>query len=167
MKTLLILRHAKSSWDDASLTDHERPLNPRGLKTAPLMGALLKSNKLVPDIILSSTALRAVESARLVANSAEFNKKIPAVASLYPGDPISYIETLKTQTSAQSIMVIGHNPGLEDLVYTLTGHKHDLPTAALAHVQLPIGHWSQLTPKTKGTLVDIFRPKEIFKELSE
>jgi phosphohistidine phosphatase len=167
MKTLLILRHAKSSWDDSSISDHDRPLNQRGLKTAPLMGTLLKANKLVPDLILSSTALRAVETARLVAQAAEFNKSIPAVASFYPGDPVSYIETLKTQVSAQSIMIIGHNPGLEDLVYTLTGHKHDLPTAALAQVQLPIGHWSQLTTQTKGTLIDIFRPKEIFKNLGD
>src|SRR5262245_41235394 len=120
MKTLLILRHAKSSWDDASIGDHDRPLNPRGLKTAPLMGSLIKSNKLVPDVILSSTALRAVETAKLVAKSAGFKKAVPAVAGFYPGDPVSYIETLKTQTSAQSIMVIGHNPGLEELVYVLT-----------------------------------------------
>ena len=168
MKTLLILRHAKSSWDSPSLSDHDRPLNARGLKTAPLMGQLMREKMLVPDAIFSSTALRAVTTAKLIAKSVGFEKNIQTIPNFYPGHPVGYIKTLNTQATHEKIvMVIGHNPGLELLLETLTGHKERLPTAALAHVQLPVEDWSQLTNKTKGSLICVFRPKEIFKELQE
>lgn len=168
MKTLLILRHAKSSWDDASLDDHDRPLNERGLKTAPLMGGLIKNNKLLPDVILSSTAVRAMETARLVAKSAGFTKPVETVPDFYASSPAEYIETLRAQTAdKECIMIVGHNPELEVLLQVLTGHIEDLPTGALAQIHLPITEWRQLTSKTKGSLIRIFRPRTIFKELQE
>ena len=163
MKILLILRHAKSSWDDASMSDHERPLNDRGLKTAPLMGKLLNDNGIVPDAIFSSTARRAQHTAELAAKAAGFKNKITTVKRFYPGDPIDYIETLqKSDDTLKSIMVVGHNPGLEELTYTLTKERHELPTATLAHLELPIDHWKDLSSKTKAKLIRINRPKEIF-----
>jgi phosphohistidine phosphatase len=168
MKTLLILRHAKSSWDDPSQDDRDRPLNPRGFKTAPLMGEFIQNKKLIPDAIFSSPAARAIHTAKLVAQRAGCPDKIQTITQFYPGDPNDYIETLSSeQTESQIVMVIGHNPGLELLLEHLTDTKEHLPTGALAQIQLPIEHWSQLTLKTKGLLIDVFRPKEIFKELLE
>ena len=168
MKTLLILRHAKSSWDNPSLKDHDRPLNARGLKTAPLMGQLIREKSLIPDAIFSSTALRAITTATLIAQSAKSEKEIQAMPDLYPGNPAGYIKVLSAQAKHEKIiMVVGHNPGLELLLETLTSAKERLPTAALAHVRLPVEHWSQLTSKTKGSLICVFKPKELFKELRD
>lgn len=163
MKTLLILRHAKSSWDDPSLSDHDRPLNDRGLKIAPLMGQLIKREGLVPDAMFSSTAVRAMHTALLVADASGFKNEALSVNRFYPGTPADYIETLAaSDNSAQSIMVIGHNPGLEELLCALTKEHEILPTAALAHLELPLEQWSELTPKTKAKLIKVYRPKEIF-----
>lgn len=163
MKTLLILRHAKSSWDDPSLDDHDRPLNARGLKTAALMGKLIKEKALTPDIILSSTAVRAADTAQLIAQHSSYAGKIQIVKEFYPGNTDDYLEALCGQTDkASTIMIIGHNPGLEIFLEHLTGRKELLPTAALAQVQLPVDSWSQLTLRTKGTLKHVYRPKEIF-----
>lgn len=166
MKTLLILRHAKSSWDNPLLNDRDRPLNARGLKTAPLMGQLILHKKLLPDVILSSPAMRAIHTAKLIAQSAGYSKKIQTIAEFYPGNPSNYVETLsREKTESATIMIVGHNPGLELLLEHLTDRKEHLPTGALAQIQLPIEHWSRLTLKTKGLLVDVLRPKEVFEEL--
>ncbi len=164
MKTLLILRHAKSSWDDPSLDDHDRPLNARGLNTAPLMGKLIKEENLTPDIILSSTAVRASETAKLIAQHSVYAGKIQTLQTFYPGSTDDYLEALSGQDGkASTIMIVGHNPGLEIFLEHLTGRKELLPTTALAQVQLPIDSWIQLTVNTKGSLKNIYRPKEIFK----
>lgn len=166
MKTLLILRHAKSSWDDPTLDDHDRPLNLRGLKTAPLMGQLIKEKDLVPDMILSSTALRAVDTAQLIARACGYAGKVQMIEHFYPGSNHDYITTLSQQKAdTPVIMIIGHNPGLEIFLEHLTGRKEHLPTAALAQIHLPIESWMQLTSRTKGVLVNIFRPREIFENL--
>lgn len=163
MKILLILRHAKSSWDDPSMRDHERPLNDRGLITAPLMGQLLKREGLIPDAIFSSTALRAMHTAQLVAQESGFKNDVFPVSRFYPGSPVDYIETLAASgATAQSIMVVGHNSGLEELLYTFTKEHEILPTAALAHLELPLEQWGDLSLKTKAVLVKVYRPKEIF-----
>lgn len=167
MKTLLIFRHAKSSWDDPTLTDHDRPLNPRGLKTVPLMGQWIKEKDLAPDMILSSTALRAVETAQLIARACEYTGNIQMIEHFYPGSSDDYMETLCGQAAnASIIMIVGHNPGLEIFLEHLTGRKEHLPTAALAQVHLSINAWSQFMKNTKGTLVNIYRPKKLFKELA-
>ena len=87
MKRLLIMRHAKSSWKDTDLTDHERPLKKRGKDDAHRMGKLLRSKKIVPDIILCSTAMRARETAKLLAESMKFKDKIKYSDSLYMAEP--------------------------------------------------------------------------------
>ncbi len=164
MKILLILRHAKSSRDDPALNDHDRPLNDRGLKTAPLMGRLLKREGLVPDAIFSSIALRAIHTAELVARACGFSKKIRKVERFYPGDPVDYIETLRSSDKMlKTIMVVGHNPGLEELLYNLTKEREQLPTAALAHLELALEQWNDLSSKTEAVLIKVYRPKEIFK----
>ena len=129
------------------------------------MGELILHKKLVPDVIFSSTAARAIHTAKLVAQWAGHSQRIQIVTQFYPGNPADYIKVLSEKAIQNpTVMVVGHNPGLEHLLEYLTGKKEDLPTAALAQIQLPIDDWSQLTLKTTGALINVFRPKEIFKE---
>lgn len=160
MKTLLILRHAKSSKDDPTLHDHARPLNDRGKRDAPGVGVMLQHKDLIPEEILSSTAVRAQETARGAARGCGFKKDIQLIAKFYPGEPQDYITVLKKLSDQLSrVMVVGHNPGIEELISALTGTLEEIPTAALTHLELPIDHWSELSYKTHAQLISIWRPK--------
>jgi phosphohistidine phosphatase len=162
MKTLLIQRHAKSSWDQAELEDHERPLSKRGLRDAPLMGKILLENNLIPDLILSSTARRAQDTAVLIIEASGYKGKLLLDTSLYASGPSAFIAALSCVADKHNtVMVVGHNPGLEELLSQMTGQVEPLPTAALAQVNLPIQKWGELSNETKGQVVKIFRPKEI------
>src|ERR671934_2596347 len=95
MKSLLILRHAKSSWKHPELSDHDRPLNKRGKRDAPKIGHLLKEKDLVPDLIISSTAVRAEKTAKLVAKASKYKGNVTLTDSLYAAGPDAYIDVLK------------------------------------------------------------------------
>ena len=162
MKTLLVLRHAKSSWNDPALDDHERPLNKRGRRDAPRMGELVRECGLIPDVIISSDAVRARLTAEAVAEAARYAGEILLDPRLYlacPADILSLLTTVRE--NAGTVMIVGHNPGLETLVEQLTGERQDLPTAALAQIGLPIEQWRDLKRSTRGTLVGLWRPKEV------
>ena len=162
MKTLLILRHAKSSWDNSRLVDHDRPLSSRGKEDAPRMGRLLAREDLVPDLIISSSAERALTTAELAAISAGYEAEIQITRHLYHADPESYIELLQqVADSHERVIVVGHNPGMEELVEQLGGHYQRMPTAALAQIELPIESWGELDEETNGRLVNLWRPKEL------
>lgn len=163
MKTLLVLRHAKSSWDDASLDDRERPLNARGRRDAPRMGDLIRDTRLMPDLIITSDAVRAHTTARAAADAAGYRRDLVVEPLLYHADPEDIVAVLQAlgDGNARSVMIVGHNPGLEDFVAQLTGESHDLPTAALVQLTLPIDAWRSLTLATRATLVDLWRPKEL------
>lgn len=162
MKTLLLMRHAKSSWKHETLSDHDRPLNKRGQKDAPRMGQLLAERNLVPDRILSSTALRARTTALVAAEQAAFSKTIELRPELYHADPETCIERLQElEDAAQRVLVVGHNPGLEELLEVLTGEEEHLPTAAIAQIELSIAHWRDLNKTTPGRLIELWRPKEL------
>ena len=162
MKTLLLLRHAKSSWDDANLLDHDRPLNKRGQRDAPRMGELLRDEKLLPDLVLSSDALRTRQTVELVAKESGYQGEIRFIPDLYAAGPLACLEALAGLGDAYPcVLLVAHNPGLEQLLALLTDRVESLPTAALARVDLPIQTWSELDDKTHGNLVNIWRPKEI------
>lgn len=162
VKTLLVLRHAKSSWKEADLADHDRPLNKRGKHNAPRMGRLLRELDLVPDLIISSTAKRAWDTAEAVADQCGCENEVVLNEDLYSFESGAYLEALRDLPDAYSrVMVVGHNPGLEELVDLLTGESVGLPTAALAQVTLPIHSWQELTDETEGRLLNIWRPKEL------
>jgi phosphohistidine phosphatase len=161
MKTLLILRHAKSSWKEAELADHDRPLSKRGKRDAPRMGKLVRQEELAPDLILSSSAKRAHKTAQAVAEESGYAGEVQIVPELYAAGPEAYLEALHTLDDENSrVMVVGHNPGLEELVETLTGETVTLPTAALAQVALPIQRWQELNDETQGELVKVWTPRE-------
>jgi phosphohistidine phosphatase len=163
MKTLLVLRHAKSSWDHPALDDHERPLNARGEKDAPRMGQLVRDEQLMPDLVISSDAERARLTAEAMADAAGYNGTILLERRLYhasPGEIVSLLHEV-AESALDTVMIVGHNPGLEELVSGLTRSHEEMSTAALAKIELPIDRWSELRTTTHGTLVGIWRPREL------
>ena len=162
MKTLLLLRHAKSSWNDSSLEDRDRPLNARGRRDAPRVGDVLRDASLVPDLIISSDAVRAQATAVAVAEAAGYAGEIVVDPLLYLASPEDVLAVLQTapDANAQRVMIVAHNPGLEDLVERLTGERHHLPTAALVQLALPIDRWDALDASARATLVAIWQPKD-------
>lgn len=161
-KTLLIMRHAKSDWDNTRLSDHARPLNKRGKKDAPHMGKLLKEEELVPELIITSTAERALTTAELTALACDFDGELVTTRDFYLADPATYLEVLHdVDDKYQRVMIVGHNPGMEELLADLTGQAEHFTTANIAHVKLPISSWSQLNEDTTGKLLHLWRPKEV------
>jgi phosphohistidine phosphatase len=163
VKTLLVLRHAKSSWDDPHLDDHDRPLNARGERDAPRMGRLARKKRLSVELIISSDALRARLTAEAVADAIGYGGQILLDPRLYHASAADILAVLRSAVddNVTTVMIVGHNPGLEDLVARLTGDPEALPTAALAQTALPIERWPDLTASTRGTLVGLWRPKEL------
>ena len=162
MKTLLIMRHAKSSWDSPAWSDHERPLNKRGLGAAPRMGKLLHEQSLVPEAILSSTAHRARQTAELVAEHAGFQDTIVFVDDLYLATPTACIDVIREEDpSVDRILLVAHNPGLQELVRILTGCSETMVTAAVACVILEINHWRALVSEVSGHLQAFWIPREL------
>lgn len=161
MKQLLILRHAKSSWGDSSLADWERPLSERGVSDAPRVGELLRTRSIVPDLVITSDALRARTTAKAVAESAGYKRNLVIKPSLYLANPDDIIAVLSSlaDDAAGSVMIVGHNPGLEDLIEQLTGEQHEMPTAALMQLALPIDRWGDLDASIPATVKDYWRPK--------
>ena len=166
MKTLLLLRHAKSSWDDPALADHERPLNARGEKDAPRVGQLARDEGLVPDLIVSSDAIRARLTAEAIADAT--GGQILVDPRLYHASATeilaavrSVVEHSVVKHDVGTVMIVGHNPGLEELIALLTEELEHLPTAALAKIALPIERWSSLDTEIRGTLVGVWRPREM------
>ena len=170
MKTLLLLRHAKSSWDDPTLQDFDRPLNERGKSAAPLMGRWMRKEKLQPDLVLSSPAERARQTITLVMEAArfqlglyKFNAEVQYDERLYGASAAELLERIKQiEPNVNQAMLVGHNPGLEDLIDTLTGEAEHMPTAALACVDLNVEKWDQVR-QGGGRLKWLVKPKELAK----
>ncbi len=160
MKTLLVLRHAKSSWKDGNLTDHERPLNHRGKHDAPGVGELLLDQKLTPQRILCSTARRARNTAELVMDACEYAGELTLLSELYDAPADNYLQAIKQLNDDDDIvMIVGHNPAIEELVQLLTGEYQPMSTAALAHIQFSAAHWKDVGLR-KGELAAVWRPRE-------
>ncbi|RMG37540.1 MAG: histidine phosphatase family protein [Planctomycetota bacterium] len=166
MKTLLLMRHAKSSWDDPTLTDAERPLNARGLQDAPRIARALQDAGQVPDAILCSTARRAVETAALVRDTLGFKGPFHSDARLYMATPAEIVMVVSEipkliGTDADHVLLVGHNPGLQDFVELVTGTFVRMPTAALVELSVPIASWSEFERTTQATLGRVWRPREL------
>jgi phosphohistidine phosphatase len=161
MKTLLLLRHAKSSWKIPDQPDFERPLNGRGRRAAPLMGGHLRELKIVPDLILCSPAERARQTAALFTEAAELSPELRYDERIYEASALSLLEVItQAGESAGVAMLVGHNPGLEELLHLLTGQVRLMPTAALAKVDLAADRWADVREQT-GRLDWVVRPKDL------
>lgn len=160
MKTLFILRHAKSSWSDPSLSDFDRPLNERGSRTAPFMGKLMRKNSFNPKVILSSPALRAKETAIAVKKSGEFGAPLHFEPRIYEAGPEDLRQVVADLDEAYaSAMLVGHNPGVEGLIGFLTGKIEPMPTAALAVISMDTKRWTEVDYHC-GKLLAVYRPKD-------
>ena len=164
MKRLLIMRHAKSSWKDESLTDHERPLKKRGKNDSEKMGKVLKNKKIVPDIILCSSATRAKQTAKIISEAMKYKGDIKYADALYMAEPTDILSVINDLSNdAKTVMVIGHNPGSEALVQILTGKVESLPTGSIAYVTAKIKDWKEIIRNDEVKLKNLWRPKDLKK----
>ena len=160
MKTLLLLRHAKSSWDAANVTDHDRPLNDRGKRDAPRMGRLIKQNDLTPDLILVSTAKRARKTATTVAQHCGDEVELKKKHKLYEAPSAAFVSILReVPDHRQRVLIVAHNPGIEQFLEDLTGRFETMPTAALAQITLGIDSWRDIQPCGMSKLAGVWRPR--------
>ncbi len=160
MKTLFLLRHAKSSWDAPDLADFDRPLNDRGQRAARFVGKLIAERGLIPQIIISSPARRARDTATVVQEEAELS---PVVFDdrIYEASALSLFHLIREFDDKYSnVLMVGHNPGISELLRLLTGQTHDYPTAALSGVTLDIPDWASIAINC-GRLEFILRPKDL------
>jgi phosphohistidine phosphatase len=161
MKTLLLLRHAKSDWDDASLQDFDRPLAARGERDAPQIGKALRKRDPLPDFILSSPAARAKATAKALVKSAKVKVDIQYDEAIYGASSAELMKLVNSLPDDSSCaMLIGHNPGFEDLLARLSGSHERMPTAALACLEFKANSWSEIG-EYEGKLVWLLTPKQL------
>lgn len=161
-KTLLVLRHAKSDRKDPDLEDHDRPLNERGQRDAGRMGLLLRDEQLVPELIITSTARRARQTVERIVSASGYAGDVTPNRVLYLAGPERFVTSLSALTDEpRRVMVVGHNPGLEELVEHLTGTATTMPTATLVAIALPIRHWREMNWESHGELRGVWRPREL------
>jgi len=166
MKTLFVLRHAKSSWDNPDAADFDRQLNEQGLKTVPVMGETMYRNQFQPAAIISSPAKRAKQTAVLIREMAQLTSGIDYDERIYEASPHRLLNVIsEIAEKNESAMLVGHNPGLEGLIKILTGEVQSLPTAALAVVDLNAENWKEITAES-GKLRAVYTPKDDLKSLS-
>jgi phosphohistidine phosphatase len=150
LKRLYLLRHAKSSWDDRSVEDFQRVLNERGERDVPVMGRRFRKRGFVPDLIVSSPAVRAWTTAEIVARELGYAvADIVTEQRLYLADTAILLATVRrADDAARSLMLIGHNPGLTDFANSLTPDRRidNLPTTGLFVVDFPVDRWREISP---------------------
>lgn len=165
MKLLTLLRHAKSDWGDPALADFDRPLNERGRKDAPLVGRFFQRAELAPDLIVSSPARRARQTCDLFAQEAGYKKRIRWEEAIYMAGSEALLAVLQTfPDDAGHVLMVGHNPGFEDLAGALIGadapgaYSLRMSTAAAAHLVLAVDVWREVQPGA-GQLQWLVNPK--------
>ena len=145
MKTLTIVRHAKSSWKDSSLPDNKRPLNRRGERDAPEMGRRIQEHGIRPSLIVSSPAVRAWTTAKVIAQAISYPREfLQKEDRLYLASLDDILDVVVAQDNGfNNLMVVGHNPGLTDFVnFLVPGLTNNLPTAGVVSVQIDQDNWS-------------------------
>jgi phosphohistidine phosphatase len=155
MKTLLLIRHAKSSWDQPGLTDFDRTLNERGKKDAPAMAKRVKEKGLEPDHLISSPAKRAKKTAKYFAEEFGFKKEdIKLVEALYGAGPTEFLQVVKDIDDSYSVVAIfSHNPGITEFASTLTNVRvDDMPTCAVFAMQIETDTWKDFVAGEKNFL---------------
>jgi phosphohistidine phosphatase len=161
MKTLMLLRHAKSDWDDASLRDFDRPLAARGSRDAPRIGKALRKRGPLPDLIVSSPAARAKATIEAVIKAAKLNLEIRFDEAVYGASSPDLMKLIRRLPNGNScVLLVGHNPGFEDLVGRLSGSHERMPTAALAFIEFQIDHWEDVNDG-EGKLAGLLTPRQL------
>jgi len=160
MKTILLMRHAKSSWKEMHLADHDRPLNSRGRTSAPMIGDHLSRIDLVPDVIVCSTATRARQTVEYLLETLPYEGEVYYTRELYHAGTETFLEEIsKLDNGFKCAMLVGHNPGMEDAVEDLTGEWVRMPTAAVAHIVFEVEKWGDIAEDSLGMLVQVLTPR--------
>ncbi len=170
MKTIFLLRHAKSSWDDESLPDHDRPLSARGRAAAPRIGAYMRGAGCLPDLVLCSTAKRTRLTLDAVLSELEVEPAIEFLEDLYLAAPGEMLDLLRSvPDTVEAVLLVGHNPGTGMLAGALSGDglpekmslmRAKFPTTGLAIIELNVNRWKD-TVGGCGTLKEFIRPRDL------
>jgi phosphohistidine phosphatase len=161
MLTLYLLRHAKSSWGDASQPDFERPLANRGREACATIGEFIQEKRIDFDLVLVSTAVRTRETIKLIQECAKFRGEVRYDERIYEASVSQLLEIIsQIDNDRESVLLVGHNPGIEALLALLTGEQQRVTTANFAKIKLRATKWSG-NLVNEGTLEWIVRPKEI------
>lgn len=168
MKVLYVLRHAKSSWDDPAVADHERPLAPRGKKAAERMAAHFRQHQIIPTLVLCSDARRARQTLKPIEDFLAGRSELRFEDDLYAATAEQLLRHVRSLPEVvPSVMLVGHNPGLQDLVLLVArrGAKEQaaaakFPTGALARLELDLERWNQVGQDT-GELTELVLPREL------
>ena len=146
MKKLYIIRHAKSSWKDSFLDDYDRPLNKRGMLNAPFMGAKLKTKKILPDIILSSPALRAKTTAEIIAKKVKYSQQIVFDEDIYDADMGTLHDILTKVDDENSVLFLfGHNPDLNILAENYVDFDENIVTCGVVEIEFDCERWQDIS----------------------
>ncbi|MBV1687989.1 histidine phosphatase family protein [Novosphingobium sp. G106] len=175
MKTLGIWRHAKSDWNDRSARDFDRPLNARGLKGAAIMGKHIAGQPIYWERIVASPAVRVAQTIELGSQAARINPQVRWDRRIYLASSATLIDLLREQDGdPTTILMVGHNPGLEDLIFDLVPDdgssplrdivEEKFPTAAFAKLEIDIASWADLE-EASARLVLLTRPRDLDAEL--
>ena len=160
MKTLLLMRHGKSDWDAVYDTDHNRPLNRRGVRSARAMGRVLSDQDLAPDLVVTSSAVRAKTTAQLAVEAGRWDCDIRIEARLYGSGPDTAVEiAARTPEHVDRLLLVGHQPTWSTLVSALTGEKVEMKTATVAVIEFEFPGWSAMETGS-GRLSGIYQPRD-------
>lgn len=160
MKTLLLMRHAKAQPAEAGEDDHARPLNERGRKDAKHIAAQLAELKLLPAQVLSSTSERTKQTVNILVNELSYAGDVFFYNELYASNVERYVKTLRSAPSAEAspVLLVGHNPVVEDFLETICAVSEKMNTSAVAQIEFTINAWTEFDISTQGRLVKILRP---------
>ena len=164
MKTIYLVRHAKSSWRDFGIEDKNRPLNKRGENDAPLMGKYLKKINIKPSIIISSPAKRALTTAKIIATEIDYEKKkiiIDETLYLATSEEL-FAFVSKFNNDLNSVMIVGHNPGITEFLIQLCNENiENMPTCSVACIEFPTDNWNNINNQN-GNLKFFEYPKNFY-----
>ena len=162
MKSIILFRHAKSDWDATYSSDHQRPINQRGIKASKLMGSYLARINEIPDLIISSSALRALQTMEYAISAGKWESKITVKKEVYHASVATLIDLIKrTKNIYSNMCIIGHEPTFSYFLKSFTDESvFKFPTATMAKIVLKVESWNDLVAKP-SKLLWIKKPKEL------
>lgn len=159
MPALLLMRHAKSDWSAEYAADHDRPLNDRGVRSARTMGTVLADDAIAPNLVITSTAVRARDTAQLAAKAGSWDCDIVLEPRLYGSGVDVVMQVAAEAPLVERLMLVGHQPTWAILVSVLTGERIDMKTATVACITCEVDDWADLS-STRGTLEAVYQPRD-------
>ncbi len=155
------MRHAKSDWDADYETDHQRPLGKRGVRSSRLMGRLVAGMDLIPELVISSTALRAVATTENAVAAGDWESRIELEDGFYGAGPEMVLDLASRAAGVERLMLVGHQPTWSMLVRRLTGGAAEMKTASVAVIEMMLDDWAELS-ESHGVLTVLLNPRSFF-----